>query len=200
MTEFREGWRGDKARKVVWNSSRLEEGFETHAKSLLPVTLCVQLRGGRHVDGSSTSKTGPSLGKLRDHHARRVEEQILTTKATTGAQSRDRAARPERGRTAGCRRQLGWYPRDQEAERRGRKMEGKEPRLGEKQEETFAGGEQREPGPTRVEGADGGGRGLGQHPDHRPSSQSYSGSSSQTDPTLDSQGLMKDGQTRVINQ
>lgn len=111
MTEFREGWRGGKARKVVWNSSRLEEGFETHAKSLLPVTLCVQLRGGRHVDGSSTSKTGPSVGKLRDHHAWRVEEQILTTKATTGAQSRDRAARPERGRTAGCRRQLGWYNR-----------------------------------------------------------------------------------------
>ena len=116
MTEFREGWRGDEARKVVWNSSWLEGGFGTHAKSLLPVTLCVQLRGGRHVDGSSTSKTGPSLGKLRDHHAPRVEEQILTTKAITGAQSRDRAARPEPGRTAGRRRQLGWYPRDQEAE------------------------------------------------------------------------------------
>ena len=40
-------------------------------------------------------------------------------------------------------------------------MEGKEPRLGEKQEETFAGGEQREPGPTRVEGAVGAGGGLG---------------------------------------
>lgn len=86
---------------------------------------------------------------------------ILTSKAT-GAQSRDRAALPRSGRVAACGQQLGWHPWDQEAEMgRGEREEGlsKEPFLSEKQEETFAGGEQRETGPARVEGAGGAGGG-----------------------------------------
>ena len=45
------------------------------------------------------------------------------------------------------------------AERRGKKVEGKEPFLSKTQEGTFAGGEQRETGPARVEGAGGAGGG-----------------------------------------
>ena len=70
-------------------------------------------------------------------------------------------------------------------------MEGKEPCLSRKQEELFAGGKQREPAATRVEGASGGGEGWGE-PRPQPSSQCCS---SQTDPLLDGQGLMKDGET-----
>jgi len=63
---------------------------------------------------------------------------------------------------AACGWQLGWHPWDQETETGREEREeggGQGTLLSETQEETFAGGEQRETGPARVEGAGGAGRG-----------------------------------------
>lgn len=137
MTEFGEGWRREKARKVVYGSSWLEESFGGCAKQLLLVALCLKLSGCPHEGDSSTGKTGPGLRKLQNHCARYTEEQHLTKKAT-GGQSRDEAAWSEWRRTANAGGQLGWHPRDQEAEmgreERRKKMGGQEPCLGERQE------------------------------------------------------------------
>lgn len=45
VTEFGEGCSGDKARKVVWGSPRLEEAFESCSTQFLLVTLCSKLSG-----------------------------------------------------------------------------------------------------------------------------------------------------------
>lgn len=114
MTEFREGYRGDKARKVVWRRSRLKGGLQNRAKKLLLFTLCAA-QGLPSCGWGSTSKTGPGLGKLKPPCP--VDRRAVLTTKVTGAQSRDRTARPERGRTAAGRLQLGWHPRDGETER-----------------------------------------------------------------------------------